>query len=105
MGDKDIMESHPPCFWEDRSNERMYYLTCFKTALLDFAMEGSIIYYKIFVQILLNEIPVVFRVRVNAPLENRVKPLMKEEGMSMPVEILHPVKCRIYYICRNTKRR
>jgi len=42
LGERDIMESHPPGYWHDRSDERMHYLTCFKTALLDFAVEGSI---------------------------------------------------------------
>jgi len=87
LGDKDIMESHPPGYWQERSNERMHYLTCFKTALLDFAMEGSIIYHGNLAHILLNEIPFVFRVRVNAPLEDRVKPLMEEEGMSKEAAI------------------
>jgi cytidylate kinase len=87
LGDKDIMELHPPGYWHERSDERMHYLTCFKTALLDFAVEGSIIYHGNLAHVLLNEIPFVLRVRVNAPLENRVKPLMEEEGMSKEAAI------------------
>jgi cytidylate kinase len=82
LGDKDIMESHPPGYWQERSNERMHYLTCFKTALLDFAVEGSIVYHGNLAHILLNEVPFVLRVRVNAPLEDRIRPLMEEEGIS-----------------------
>jgi len=82
LGDKDIMESHPPGYWHDRSDERLHYLTCFKTALLDFAVEGSIIYHGNLAHVLLNEVPFVLRVRVNAPLENRIKPLMEELRIS-----------------------
>ena len=85
LGEKDIMESHPPGYWDERSDERMQYLTCFKTALLDFAVEGSIIYHGNLAHILLNEVP--FVLRVNAPLVNRVKPLMEEEGMSREAAI------------------
>jgi len=87
LGEKDIMESHPPGYWHERSDERMHYLTCFKTALLDFAVEDSIIYHGNLAHILLNEVPFVLRVRVNAPLENRVKRLMDEEGISKEAAI------------------
>ncbi len=87
LGDKDIMELHPPGYWHEHSDERMHYLTCFKTALLDFAVEGSIIYHGNLAHILLNEVPFVLRVRINAPLENRIKPLMEEEGISKEAAI------------------
>ncbi len=78
LGEKDIMESHPPGYWHEHANERMHYLICFKTALLDFALRGSIIYHGNLAHVLLNDVPFVLRVRVNAPIENRVKPLMDE---------------------------
>jgi len=87
LGDKDIMEAHPPGYWHDRSDERVHYLTCFKTALLDFAMEGSLIYHGNLAHVLLNEVPFVLRVRVNAPLEDRIKPLMDEKGISKEAAI------------------
>jgi flagellar biosynthesis regulator FlaF len=82
LGDKDIMESHPPGYWHEHSGERAHYLTCFKTALLDFAVQGSIIYHGNLAHVLLNEVPFVLRIRVNAPLENRVKQVMEQEGVS-----------------------
>jgi len=87
LGEIDIMESHPPGYWHERSDERMHYLTCFKTALLDFAVEGSIIYHGNLAHILLNEVPFVLRVRVNAPLVNRVKLLMEGEEISKEAAI------------------
>jgi len=82
LGEKDIMEGHPPGYWHERVDQRMHYLICFKTALLDFAVEGSIIYHGNLAHILLNEVPFVLRVRVNAPLGDRVKMLVDEEGLS-----------------------
>ena len=87
LGDRDIMEAHPPGYWHNRSDERMHYLTCFKMALLDYAVEGSIIYHGNLAHILLNEVPFVLRVRVNSPLVNRVKLLMEEERISKEAAI------------------
>jgi hypothetical protein len=91
LGDKDIMEAHPPGYWHEHSGERMHYLTCFKTALLDFAVQGSMIYHGNLAHILLNEVPFVLRVRVNAPLLDRVKPLMEAENISKE-EALEKIK-------------
>lgn len=82
LGEKDIMEMHPPGYWHERSDKRMHYLTCFKTSLLDFAVKDSIIYHGNLAHILLNEVPFVLRVRVNAPLGNRIKMLTEDEGIS-----------------------
>jgi cytidylate kinase len=87
LGEKDIMELHPPGYWHERSDERMHYLICFKTALLDFVVKESIIYHGNLAHILLNEVPFVLRVRVNAPLENRVKQVIDEEGISKEAAI------------------
>jgi hypothetical protein len=43
LGETDIMQSHPPGYWHEHSNQRLHYLTCFKTALLDFAVKDSLI--------------------------------------------------------------
>jgi cytidylate kinase len=82
LGEKDIMELHPPGYWHTHSDQRSHYLACFKTALLDFAIKDSIIYHGNLAHVLLNEVPFVLRVRINAPLENRVSQLMENEGTS-----------------------
>ena len=51
-------------------------------ALLDYAVEGSIIYHGNLVHILLNNVPFVLSVRANSPLVNRVRLLMEVEDMS-----------------------
>lgn len=79
---KDILEQRPPGFWEKYSDARRHYMACFKAALFDFVMKGSIIYHGNLAHILLDDIPFVLRVRVNAPVEDRVKVLMDEEGLT-----------------------
>ena len=77
-----ILRQHVPGFWERYSKAREHYLTCFKAALIDFALEGSIIYHGNLAQLLMKDIPYALRVRVNAPQEDRIKELMKEENVS-----------------------
>jgi cytidylate kinase len=78
----DIVREHPPGFWARYEEARKHYLTCFKAALLNYAVKGPIIYHGNLAHILLNEVPFVLRVRVNAPVENRVRMLMEERGFS-----------------------
>lgn len=87
LTEKQILAQHPPGFWERYSDARKHYLTCFKAALLDFVLEDSIIYHGNLAHLLLNEVPFVLRIRVNAPLENRVKCLMEDEGISEEVAL------------------
>ena len=77
-----IVGEHPPGFWDRYTDARRHYLTCFKAALLEYAAKESIIYHGNLAHILLNEVPFVLRVRVNAPEENRVRMLMEERGLS-----------------------
>lgn len=82
LSEKHIIAQQPPGFWERYSDARRHYLTCFKAALLDFVLQESIIYHGNLAHILLQDIPFVLRIRVNAPFENRIKALMDTEGIS-----------------------
>jgi cytidylate kinase len=82
LREKDILEQHPPGFWEQYSDARKHYLMCFKAALLDAITQGSIIYHGNLAHVLLDDIPSVLRVRINAPVEDRIKILMHEEDVS-----------------------
>jgi cytidylate kinase len=77
-----IVAQHPPGFWEKYADARKHYLTCFKAALFDFVLQGPIIYHGNLAHLLLNEVPFVLRIRVNAPLEMRVEVMMAESGIS-----------------------
>jgi hypothetical protein len=79
---ENIASEHPPGFWGRYEEARRHYLTCFKAALLNYVVTGPIIYHGNLAHILLNEVPFVLRVRVNAPKQDRVKMLMEEKGFS-----------------------
>ncbi len=79
---KHIVAQHPPGFWESYAEARRHYLACFKAALFDFVLRGPVIYHGNLAHFLLNEVPFVMRVRVNAPLENRIETMMAELGVS-----------------------
>lgn len=82
LREEHILKQHIPGFWERYAEARSHYLACFTAALLDFVLKGSIIYHGNLAQILLNDVPFVLRVRVNAPLENRINMLVTEQGLS-----------------------
>ena len=77
---ENILGEFPPGFWEAYADARHHYQVCFKAAMLDFAVKEPIIYHGNLAHVLLNEVPFTFRVRVNAPEENRVRMLMQERG-------------------------
>ena len=81
LGDLSFIEKSPT-FWDKMSDRKKHYLACFQTALLDFALEGSIIYHGHLAQFLLGEIPFVLRVLLTSPDEYRIKTLMEEGGKS-----------------------
>lgn len=77
LGDISFIEKSPS-WWDKLSDRREHYLACFQTALLDFALEGSIVYHGHLAQFLLGKIPFVLRVLLSAPLEFRIKTLIRE---------------------------
>jgi cytidylate kinase len=77
-----ILRQHAPGFWERYADARRHYLACFRAALLDFVIKGSLIYHGNLAHVLLDDIPFVLRIRVNAPIENRVKTFMAEHRSS-----------------------
>ena len=81
LGDLSFIEKSPT-IWDKMSDRRKHYLSCFQTALLDFALKGSIIYHGHLAQFLLGDIPFVLRVLLTSPTEFRIKTLMEEGGKS-----------------------
>jgi len=82
LAERDVLERHPPGLWDNYADKRKLYLTCFKAALLDFALHDSIIYHGHLAHILLSGVPFVFRVRLDAPFEYRIKSLMEDQSLS-----------------------
>lgn len=90
LGDLSFIEKSPT-FWDKLSDRKKHYLACFQTALLDFALKGSIVYHGHLAQFLLGDIPFVLRVLLTAPPEFRIKTLMKEGGKTRE-EVVSQIK-------------
>ncbi len=90
LGDISFIEKSPS-IWDKMSDRKKQYLACFQTALLDFALKGSIIYHGHLAQFLLGDIPFVLRVLLTAPMDFRIKTLMSEGGKSKE-EVLSYIK-------------
>ncbi len=90
LGDLSFIEKSPT-FWDKMSDRKKHYLACFQTALLDFTINGSMVYHGHLAQFLLGEIPFVLRVLLTAPPEYRIKTLMKEGGKTRE-EVLAQIK-------------
>jgi len=75
-----IMESKPPESWDPQAAQIRNYLTIFKAALLDFVVEGDIIYHGLQTHFLLTDFPSILKIKVIAPFEFRVRTLMDECG-------------------------
>ena len=90
LGELTFIEKSPT-IWDKMSDRKKHYLACFQTALIDFALKGSIIYHGHLAQFLLGDIPFVLRVLLTAPAEFRIKTLMKEGGKTRE-QVIHYIK-------------
>jgi cytidylate kinase len=75
-----IMETKPPYSWDPHAEHIQYYLVIFKAALMDFVASGDVVYHGHQGHFLLTEVPRVLKIRIDAPVEHRVKFLMEESG-------------------------
>lgn len=90
LGDLSFIEKSPT-FWDKMGDRKKHYLACFQTALLDFALKGTLVYHGHLAQFLLGDIPFVLRVLLTAPPEYRIKTLMTEGGKTRE-EVLSKIK-------------
>ncbi len=79
---KRIMETKPPHSWDPHAAQIHHYLDIFKAALMDFVVSGDVIYQGLQTHFLLTDVPKVFKTKVVAPMEYRVRTLMEEQSMS-----------------------
>jgi len=77
-----MMEIKPPHAWDPHTAEIHHYLAIFKAALMDFVVDGNIIYHGIQTHFLLVDVPRILRLKVVAPMEYRVKTLMMESSFT-----------------------
>ena len=77
-----IMEGKPPNSWDPRANQIQHYLTIAKAALLDFVVQGDIIYHGLQTHFILTDVPRVMKIKVVAPMDYRIKGLMEESEIA-----------------------
>jgi hypothetical protein len=77
-----IMESKPPASWDPHAAQIRHFLTIGKAALMDLVVQGDVVYHGLQTHFVLNDIPRVFKIKVVAPLEYRVRNLVRESEMS-----------------------
>jgi hypothetical protein len=79
-----IMEKNPPHSWDPHAAQIHNYLAIFKAALMDFVVGGDVIYHGLQTHFLLTDVPRILRLKVVAPMEYRVRVLMKEMNLTEP---------------------
>ncbi len=82
-GAQKIMESKPPNSWDPNAQQIHHYLTIFKAALMDYIVQGNIVYHGIQSHFLLSDVPAVLRIKVVAPMDYRNELLAQERNISL----------------------
>ena len=68
-----------PSLWERMTSNRRFYLVAVQAALVEHAAKGDLIYHGNAGHLLLRGIPSVFRVRLIAPLDFRIRAVMERQ--------------------------
>lgn len=70
-----------PSLWDRATAERRGYVVGLRAALAEHVAKGDLVYHSYAGHLLLRDVPAVLRVRVIAPLEARVREVMRAEGL------------------------
>ena len=81
--------SHVPSLWERLTKERHRYLVFIRCALLQAARKDRVVYHGHAGQLFLQGIPHVLKVRIEAPLEQRVRAVLNELKIDREAAIAH----------------
>ncbi len=81
-----------PSFFDRFSFEKERYIAYIRAALLDRFQKDNVVYHGLAGHFLVREISHVLKVRILAEMENRVKLMMRREGMTNENEALRAVK-------------
>jgi hypothetical protein len=82
LAGKDLMAMEPPNLWDRHSAQRRLYLMMLRASLMDLLADGNVVYLGHMGQFVLSSVPKVFRIRVDASLQYRVKSLMEGSKLS-----------------------
>jgi cytidylate kinase len=72
----------PPTLWSRITSDRRIYVTAVQAALAEHASGGNLVYHGYAGHLLLKDIPKVLRVRLIAPLEQRMKTVMETHSVA-----------------------
>lgn len=76
-----VLETRPT-FWERLSSSREWYVTVLRVAMCEIARDGNLVYHGLAGQELLKDITHVVRLRVIAPLDQRIRSVMEARQIS-----------------------
>jgi len=79
----------PPSVFDRRSAEREAYLWCVRSALCQYATQGSFVYHGHGGHLLLADIPNLIRVGVVAPMKFRIAAVMESHGLDSKAAMEH----------------
>ena len=68
-------------FWERMTSDRRIYVIALQSALADACVEGNLVYHGHAGHLLLKDLPNVLRVRLIAPMSERIREVMERQGL------------------------
>ena len=71
-----------PGFWDRLTLERRIYVTAVQAALAEHILSGNLVYHGLAGHMLLRGVPTVLRIRLIAPLEERIRTVMERQKLS-----------------------
>lgn len=69
-------------FWERMTSDRRIYLIGLQSALADACIDGDLVYHGHAGHLLLKDLPNVLRVRLIAPISERIREVMERQGLN-----------------------
>ena len=78
-----LLHRRPPALWDRWGSQRKQFLTIYKAALMDFVVQRGLVYHGNMGQMILADVPTLLRVRLDAPLNHRIRLLADQAGLSI----------------------
>lgn len=91
ISERELAESlnHPPAFWQQVLGKRLAYVKCVTAVLLDHVRQEHLVYHGNVGHLLLADVAHVLRVRVIAPMEQRIHAAMQQAQLNREQAIAH----------------